>query len=181
MQDQAPEDMAKVGLQADDTASAEPPPLGHVSPRKAKRSPQKVRKSQASSDPAGQILVNGENYSYGDPRVEPLSQLSDIVTMDEPATVAKCVNLPSRKPASMSDVEEIVDPFLSVMPWSFSVLSTCTLVRQLQPLTEPGSSDHEISMGMSCYDACGCASQLWIAGTVFTMLRLYPRSTSVQG
>ena len=81
----------KPGQQEDAAVSADQALVAHISPRKPKRSPQKARKPPSSSDPAAQ--PNGENYSYGDPRVEPLSQLSDIVTMDEPAADTKCVSL----------------------------------------------------------------------------------------
>ena len=59
-------------------SASEPPPAVQVSHRKAKRSPQKARKLLVSPD------SNGENWSYGDPRVEPLSQLSDLVALEEP-------------------------------------------------------------------------------------------------
>lgn len=77
-------DMALKGGQHDSTATAaEQPPTTLTSPRKSRKSPLKTRKRPASVDLDPQ--PNSENYSYGDPRVEPLSQLSDIVTMDEPA------------------------------------------------------------------------------------------------
>ena len=89
--------MLQQGNSADGGGAVDQAPASAPSSsRKSKRSPQKVRKRLTSPDPAGP--VNSENYSYGDPRVEPLSQLSDIVTMDEPRTDRpRSVRLVSRR------------------------------------------------------------------------------------
>ena len=69
-------------------------PAEHASPRKPKRSPQKVsRKRPHSPDPAAQ--PNGDNYAYGDPRVDSLSQLTDAaieVHSDRPQPSVRCVS-----------------------------------------------------------------------------------------
>ena len=82
--------MAMAQVDGGGTDGAEQPPVGHVSPRKPKRSPQKARKRPPSPDPSGQ--PNGENYAYGDPRVEPLSQLSDIIAMGETGADNRCAS-----------------------------------------------------------------------------------------
>ncbi|KAK9797754.1 hypothetical protein WJX73_006847 [Symbiochloris irregularis] len=96
-------------------ATSEGAGVSQMSLRKSRRSPQKARKLLVSPDSAAQ--ANGENYSYGDPRVEPLSQLSDIVAMEEPPREDEL-----RGP--MDEMRQLVRILVKVIPHSGHLITT---------------------------------------------------------